>query len=120
MTTDDRNKSYQDGLWNRGFDGKNWNEYSAGSFTRAEYERQQTASRQAATAAHAGQQAQPSTGTATGPVGGKAILALLLLPLVVAGIGIVAAAAVLAVFAIPVLKLSGKLLDSDEQQGKDL
>ena len=111
-------KSYQDGQWNRGFDGKNWGDYSAGSMARAEYERQVKANRDAATAKHGGQAAQQPTMTDGDNEGvGRALLFLLLLPLIIAGIAIEAMAAVLAVFTIPVLKMTEKLLNADERQG---
>ncbi|MBI1215757.1 MAG: hypothetical protein GC185_08060 [Alphaproteobacteria bacterium] len=125
--SDDKNKAYQAGLYGQPYSGSNWNEYSSGSFARADGERrrreeQERMQRQQKEAAKRNaelvRQWRPKD--ADGPVSedgedGKALLFLLLLPVGLAGLVFAALGAALGVLGAPVLKLAERLSGGREE-----
>jgi hypothetical protein len=107
--SDDKSKSYQDGLYNQPYSGRNWDQWVAGNNARGAggqnnyYSGPRPSSTQwpsRSTSANAA-----NTG-AEGNGSGGGLLFLVLLPFIVTGIGIIIASVVLGLIVTPLLKIA--------------
>jgi hypothetical protein len=112
----DKNKSYQDGLYNQPYNGRNWDQWVAGNNARGSgqnnyYTGPKSSSIQWPSASSSKENAGEGNGG-----GASGLLFLILIPVIIVGIGVVAASAILAIIVTPLLKLAERLFGAEERK----
>ncbi|MBI1215759.1 MAG: hypothetical protein GC185_08070 [Alphaproteobacteria bacterium] len=100
MSTNDKEKSYQDGLYGQVYNGRNWDQYSAG----------QLMARDMAKNKSGGVDYTPKANAGTGGASGGGIFVILALVFAVVGIVVTIASALIAIVVAPVLSFTLHML----------
>jgi hypothetical protein len=112
--SDDKNKSYQDGLYNQPYNGRNWDQWVAGNNARTNGQNTNYYTGPKPSSIQWPETKKITDGTGEG--GAAGLFLLLLLPLAVVSAGIVAAAAVLSIFTAPLLRMAEGIIGTAERK----
>jgi hypothetical protein len=113
--SDDKNKSYRDGLYNQPYSGRNWDQWVAGNNARGTGQNNYYSGPKPSSIQWPSTEEEDEDDKG-GKGGGGGFLLLILLPVAVVGIGIIAASAVLSLVAAPLLKLAERLTGATERK----